>query len=52
LEAALAIHFFHHNFMRIHETLRVTAAMPLGISEHLMSWEEFLSNNAIQREAA
>ncbi len=42
LEASLAIHFFHYNFMRIHETLRVTPAMQAGISKHLMTWEEFL----------
>lgn len=42
LEAAVALHFFHYNFMRIHESLRVTPAMEAGITKHLMSWEEFL----------
>lgn len=42
LEAAIALHFFHYNFMRIHESLRATPAMQAGISRHLMTWEEFL----------
>ena len=42
LEAALALHFFHYNFMRLHETIRVTPAMQAGISKHLMTWGEFL----------
>jgi len=47
-EAALSIHVFHYNFMRIHETLRVTPAMQAGIIKHLMTWEEFIGWN-IQR---
>ncbi len=43
LEAAIAQHFFHYNFMRIHENLRVTPAMQAGISNHLINWEEFLT---------
>lgn len=43
LEAAIALHFFHYNFMRVHESLRATPAMQAGISRHLMTWEEFLS---------
>jgi IS1 family transposase len=42
LEAAIALHFFHYNFMRLHQTLRVTPAMEARISEHLWTWEEFL----------
>jgi len=52
LEAALALHFFHYNFMRLHETIRVTPAMQAGISKHLMAWEEFLTSDIRQREAA
>jgi len=52
LEAAVALHFFHYNFMRIHESLRVTPAMEAGISKHLMSWEEFLDWNTEERLAA
>lgn len=52
LEAALALHFFHYNFMRIHETLRVTPAMQAGISRHLMTWEEFWGWNSEEKRAA
>jgi hypothetical protein len=52
LEAALAIHFLHYNFMRIHETLRVTPAMQAGISKHLWTWEEILRWNIQQQKAA
>jgi IS1 family transposase len=52
LEAALALHFFHYNFMRLHETIRVTPAMQAGISKHLMTWEEFLIWGKEQKEAA
>lgn len=52
LEAALAIHFFHYNFMRIHETLRVTPAMQAGISKHLTTWEEFLGYTLRESRAA
>lgn len=37
---AVAIHFMHYNFCRIHQTLRVTPAMQAGISEHVWSLEE------------
>jgi len=30
LQAAVALHFYHYNFMRIHSTLRVTPAMEAG----------------------
>jgi IS1 family transposase len=34
---AVALHFMHYNFCRIHQTLRVTPAMEAGVSEHV--WE-------------
>lgn len=52
LEAALALHFYHYNFMRIHETLRVTPAMEAGISKHLWTWEDFLGWNGVEKKAA
>lgn len=42
LEAAVALHFFHYNFMRIHQTLRVTPAMQAGIARKLWRWEDLL----------
>ena len=40
---ALALHFVHYNFCRIHQTLRVTPAMEAGISDHVWSVEELIA---------
>lgn len=37
---ALAIYFMHYNFVRIHQTLRVTPAMAAGLSDKLYSLED------------
>jgi len=37
---AVALHFMHYNFCRIHQTLRVTPAMEAGIADHVWSLEE------------
>jgi IS1 family transposase len=37
---AVALHFMHYNFGRIHKTLRVTPAMAAGVSDHVWSLEE------------
>ncbi|MDD4617149.1 MAG: IS1 family transposase [Alphaproteobacteria bacterium] len=37
---ALAIYFMHYNFVRIHQTLRVSPAMAAGVSEKLWSLED------------
>ena len=39
-KAALAFHFMHYNFGRIHKTLRVTPAMEAGVSDHVWGLEE------------
>ncbi len=41
--ASIALHYMHYNFCRIHQTLRVTPAMEVGISDHLWSIEEVIS---------
>jgi len=41
-EAQVALHFMHYNFVRIHQTLRVTPAMEAGISDHVWSLEEIV----------
>jgi IS1 family transposase len=38
--AAVALHFIHYNFARIHKTLRITPAMAAGLSDHVWSYEE------------
>ena len=40
LEYAVALHFMHYNFGRIHKTLRVTPAMEAGIADHVWTLEE------------
>jgi len=37
---AVALHFMHYNFARVHKTLRVTPAMESGVSGHVWSLEE------------
>lgn len=39
---AVAIHYMHYNFCRIHKSLRVTPAMEAGIADHVFSIEEML----------
>jgi hypothetical protein len=39
---AVALHFMNCNFVRIHQTLRVTPAMEAGVSDHVWSVEELL----------
>ena len=41
--AAIAIHYMHYNFCRIHQTLRVTPAMAAGISDHVWSVQELIA---------
>lgn len=41
-EAAIALHYMHYNFARIHQSLRVTPAMAAGISDHVWSLEEIV----------
>jgi hypothetical protein len=38
----LAIYFMHYNFVRIHQTLRVTPAMAAGVSQKLWSLEDMI----------
>lgn len=40
---AVAIHFMHYNFCRIHKTLRVTPAMEAGIADHPWTLEELVA---------
>jgi hypothetical protein len=42
LKAQVALHFAHYNFVRIHQTLRVTPAMAAGITDHLWGVEDLV----------
>jgi IS1 family transposase len=41
---AVAIHFMHYNFCRVHKTLRVTPAMEAGIADHVWTMKELITN--------
>jgi IS1 family transposase len=40
---AVALHFMHYNFCRVHKTLRITPAMEAGLADHVWPMEELLS---------
>ena len=42
-EAAVALHFMHYNFARVHQTLRITPAMEAGVADHVWSLEEIVA---------
>ncbi len=43
LKAALALHFAHYNFVRIHASLQVTPAMAAGVSTKVWTLDELLN---------
>lgn len=43
LEWALALHFIHYNFCRVHQTLRTTPAISAGIASHVWSVHDILT---------
>jgi len=52
LEAAVALHFFHYNFMRIHQSLRVTPAIEANIAKRVWEWEQLLGIKQAERKTA
>jgi len=40
---AIALHYMHYNFCRVHQTLRVTPAMEAGITDHVWSVQEIIA---------
>jgi IS1 family transposase len=41
--AAIALYATHYNFCRVHETLRITPAMQLGITDHVWTISELVA---------
>lgn len=41
--AAVSLHFMYYNFVRIHQTLRVTPAMAAGVTDHLWDMSEVVA---------
>lgn len=39
---SLAVHYMYYNFVRIHQTLRVTPAMAAGVTDKLWSLEDMI----------
>ena len=48
LEHALALHYMHYNFARVHQTLGVTPAMAAGVADHQWSLEEIVGLLLVQ----
>lgn len=42
LQAALSVHFWHYNFIRVHGSLKATPAMAAGIASQSLTWKEVL----------
>jgi IS1 family transposase len=42
LKAAVALHFAHYNFVRIHSSLRMTPAMAAGVTDHLWTVRDLI----------
>lgn len=43
LRAAVALHMMHYNFCRVHQTLRVTPAMEIGLADHVWELDELVA---------
>jgi IS1 family transposase len=43
LAAAVALHFMHYNYVRVHQTLKTTPAMAAGISDHVWKLPELIA---------
>jgi len=46
LQAAVALHFAHYNFVRVHKTLRTAPAMAAGVENRLWSLEELVERTS------
>ncbi len=40
--AMVALHIMHYNFVRIHQTLRISPAMAAGVTDHLWGISELV----------
>jgi hypothetical protein len=43
LEASIALHYAHYNFVQIHRTLRMTPAMAASVTNQLWSVEQLMA---------
>ena len=49
---SVALFYMHYNFVRIHQTLRVTPAMEAGVSDHVWEIEDIIALVDAERLAA
>jgi len=40
---AVALHYMHYNYCRVHQTLRVTPAMEAGLANHIWTVDELIA---------
>jgi hypothetical protein len=40
---SVALHYMHYNYVRVHQTLRVTPAMEAGLASHVWTVEELVA---------
>jgi IS1 family transposase len=45
-KAAVALHFAHYNFVRLHSTIRCSPAMAAGVSRHLWTLDELVARTS------
>jgi hypothetical protein len=50
-EAAIALHYMHYNYCRIHQTLRVTPAKEAGIAGHVWAIDDLVKILDSQRKS-
>lgn len=41
-EHAVALHFMHYNFCRVHQTIKTTPAMAAGVADHVWTLDEVI----------
>jgi hypothetical protein len=44
-----AIHFFFYNFIRVHQSLRVTPAMEAKLTDHIWTWENLFNYKELKQ---
>ena len=44
----ITLYFAYYNFVRIHQTLRITPAMEAGITDHVWTIKEMLDKVGLQ----
>ncbi len=50
-EAAIDLHYYFYNFMKIHMSLRVTPAMEAKVTNRLWTWSDLLTWNGEKKAA-